>query len=89
MGGGTAFLPPPPPPPPLALSSPLLPSLGLRHQEASAETERVFRATRIAGASTRLQRENATAIREYYKLIHPLSVIRRYTSVTSFKDNRK
>ena len=65
MGGGTAFLPPPPPPP--ALSSPLLPSFGLRHQQASAERERVFRATRIAGASTRLQRENATAIREYYK----------------------
>ena len=35
----------------------------------------------------KLQRENVTAIRAYYKKKkHPLSVIRRNTSVTSFKD---
>ena len=70
----------PRPPPSLHFHFPfsLLPSLGLRHTEASAERERVFRATRIAVASTRsigfelkinekLQWENTTAIRAYYK----------------------
>ena len=65
-------------PPPLAFSFSLLPSLGLQHIKASAERERVFPATRIAIASTRsigfelkinekLQWENTTAIRAYYK----------------------
>ena len=36
-----------------ALSFSLLPSLGLRHKEASEEREKVFRATRIAVASPR------------------------------------
>ena len=36
-----------------ALSFSLLPSLGLRHKEASAERGRVFRTTRLAVKSTR------------------------------------
>ena len=50
MGRGTASPQPPPPRP--ALSFSLLPSLGLRHKETSAERERVFPTRRIAIAFT-------------------------------------
>ena len=70
MGGGTDSPSPPSFP---ALSFSLLLSLGLRHKKASAARERVFRTTRFLLISfelkinEKLQRENVTAIRAYYK----------------------